>query len=278
VTDGEKELDRMTRTDGLYDLDLARAAALARPLTPKVSVVIPTLNEARNLPHVLPRIPHDVYEVVIVDGLSTDDTIAVARRCRPDAHIVLHPHRGKGSALRAGFAAATGEIIVMLDADGSTDPGEIPAFVGVLLSGADIAVGSRFVQGGGTADMERHRKLGNWALTRLVRSLFGGKYSDLCYGYTAFWRDQLGSLDVDCTGFEVETAIHVRAIDAGLRVAEVPSFEAPRLHGVSNLNAMRDGFRILGWIGREWYHTRWEMRTRRGDRSARVLDLRNRSL
>jgi glycosyltransferase involved in cell wall biosynthesis len=222
-----------------------------------ISVVIPTLNEAENLPHVLPRIPSWIDEVIIVDGLSTDDTIEVARRYRPDVRVVLESTKGKGAALRAGFRAARGHIIVMLDADGSTDPREIPTFVGALLGGADIAVGSRFVQGGGTADMERHRKLGNWVLTRLVRLGFSARYSDLCYGYTAFWRDVFPYLDGEYTGFEVETLIHIRALRASLTVAEVPSFEAPRKFGVSNLNTIRDGTRVLRSIATEWVSHRF---------------------
>lgn len=222
------------------------------PGIPAVSVVIPTLNEAGNLPHVLPRIPPWIHELIIVDGLSTDDTVAVAKEFVPRAKVVMVDTPGKGSALRAGFAAATGDIIVMLDADGSTDPLEIPAFVGLLLSGADIAMGTRFMVGGGTDDMERLRRVGNWALTRLVRLGFGARFSDLCYGYTAFWRDVLPVLNGPFRGFEVETVLHIRAVRAGLQVAEVPSYESIRISGTTNLRTVRDGFRVLRSIGTEW--------------------------
>src|SRR5262245_62878827 len=99
---------------------------LLRPSYPRVSVIIPALNEAENLKYVLPRIPDWVDEVLLVDGNSTDATVAVARSLRPNIRIVQQQGRGKGAALRSGFASATGDIIVMLDADGSTDPAEIP--------------------------------------------------------------------------------------------------------------------------------------------------------
>ena len=218
---------------------------------PTVTVVVPALNEALNLPHVLPRIPTDVHEVILVDGNSTDDTVAVARELLPSIRIVAQEGRGKGAALRSGFAAATGDIIVMLDADGSTDPGEIPAFVAALRDGADFVKGSRFLAGGGTSDMEFYRKLGNMSFVLLVRMLFGGRFSDLCYGYNAFWRRVLPLLDLDCDGFEVETMMNVRALRAGLKVAEVPSFEAHRIHGESNLRTIPDGMRVLKTIFRE---------------------------
>ncbi len=218
---------------------------------PQLSIVVPTMNEARNLPYVLPRIPNWVHEVILVDGHSVDGTVEVARRLRPDIRVVTQERQGKGAALRSGFTHASGDIIVTLDADGSADPGEIPAFLGVLLAGADYVKGSRFLQGGGTADMSRTRRLGNWGFVRAVRLLFGGTYTDLCYGYNAFWADILPALGLDCDGFEVETLMNVRALRAGLRVAEVPSFEAERVHGSGRLRPLHDGWRIVRTVLRE---------------------------
>jgi glycosyltransferase involved in cell wall biosynthesis len=213
-----------------------------------ISAVIPTLNEAPNLPHVFARIPECVDEVIIVDGHSTDDTIAVARALKPTVRIVLQEGRGKGNALASGFAAARGDIIVMLDADGSTDPMEIPAYVRPLLEGADFAKGSRFAEGGASVDITPLRKLGNDFLNAVVNRLYRTEYTDLCYGYNAFWKRVLPAINVNCDGFEVETLINVRIAKAGLKVAEVPSVEQERVHGVSKLHPVRDGLRALRTI------------------------------
>jgi len=229
----------------------ARSRYLRDSGAPSISVVIPTLNEAKNLPRVLRELPLEVSEVVLVDGLSTDGTVEVAREHYPDVRIVGQTGRGKGNALACGFQAARGEVIVMLDADGSADPGEIPRFVEELTSGADFAKGSRFLHGGGSSDLTLVRRLGNAFLVGIVNLLYGTRYSDLCYGYNAFWADCLPHLAVDCDGFEVETLINIRIAKAGLSVTEVPSFERDRLFGESNLRAFRDGFRILRTIFRE---------------------------
>jgi glycosyltransferase involved in cell wall biosynthesis len=213
-----------------------------------VSAVIPTLNEAANLAHVFARLPECVDEVVIVDGHSTDDTVAVAQALLPSVRIVIQTGRGKGDALACGFAAAQGDIIVMLDADGSTDPAEIPIYLQALLAGADFAKGSRFVEGGGTVDITLFRSIGNRFLNSVVNALYHTQYTDLCYGYNAFWTDVLPAIDVTCDGFEVEALMNVRAVKAGLVVAEVPSVEYERLHGVSKLHPVRDGFRVLRTI------------------------------
>jgi glycosyltransferase involved in cell wall biosynthesis len=222
----------------------------------KVSVVIPAVNEEPNLPFVLPKIGAWVDEVILVDGRSTDRTLEVARSLLPELKIVHQEGAGKGDALRAGFAAATGDIIVMLDADGSTDPSEIPAFVGALVAGAEFVKGTRFAQGAGTEDMTPLRKLGNRGLVLLVRLLFGGRFSDLCYGYIAFWKRVLPEIDPDSDGFAIETQMCVRALRARLRIAEVPSFERKRIHGKSNLRVLPDGWLILRTI----LHERWRSR------------------
>ena len=235
------------------------------PSSPRVSVVIPVLNEERNLTYVAARMPGDIHEVIVVDGRSVDGTVRKARELWPSGIHLTQSRSGKGNALACGFAAATGDIVVMIDADCSTDPAEIPAFVGALIAGADFAKGSRFILGGGSADITLLRKIGNNALCSLVNKLFDTKYSDLCYGYNAFWRHSLDAMRLpDHTrsasawgdGFEVEALINVRIAASNLTVAEVASFERDRIHGQSNLNVVRDGLRILKIVLQEFLAVR----------------------
>jgi glycosyltransferase involved in cell wall biosynthesis len=224
-----------------------------RPL--RVSVVIPTYNEARNLPYVFAALPLDLHEVIVVDGRSVDGTPEVARGLRPDVRIVLQNRRGKGNAMACGFQAVTGDVVVMLDADGSADPGEIPRYVDALAD-ADFAKGSRFTAGGCSEDITRTRAWGNGWLNRIANAFFGTRHTDLCYGYNAFWAYCLPALELNAAGpgadekrwgdgFEIETLINARVAKAGLRVTEVPSHEHQRIHGQSNLNTWRDGVRVL---------------------------------
>jgi glycosyltransferase involved in cell wall biosynthesis len=215
---------------------------------PRLSVVIPTLNEARNVGWVLGRLPAWADDVILVDGRSTDDTIAVARRTRPDVRVVLEPLPGKGAALRAGFAAAHGDYVAMIDADGSMDPAEIEIFVAALEEGVDFVKGSRFLRGGGTTDMSAVRKLGNAALREAVNILYGSDFTDLCYGFMAFRRERLHELELTSHGFEIETEIVTRALLAGLSIMEIASLESHRHYGDSNLSAWRDGRRVLSTL------------------------------
>lgn len=230
---------------------------------PAVSVVIPTLNEAKNLGWLAHHMPRGLAEIIVVDGGSKDDTVQTARQLWPDVRVMGQTRRGKGNALACGFHAANGDIVVMVDADGSMDPGEIPYFVATLLDGCDYAKGSRFAQGGGSADITAVRAVGNRALNVLTNAVHRSKFSDLCYGYNAFWRKVLPAFDLDPgkpgeshiyrwgDGFEIETLMNIRAHAAGLRVREVPSYESPRRFGQSNLNAVSDGLRVLRTIAVE---------------------------
>ena len=236
---------------------VGRISASYRPIsshlaiTPPVSVVIPAMNEAENLPYVFKTLPDWIHEVVLVDGNSTDDTVQVARELWPDVKVVKQVGKGKGDALISGFAACTGDIIVMVDADGSADGQEIVSLC--LRPG----LGRRLRQGLALRQRRRHRRhdpdpqARQLGAVRRVNAKFGARYTDLCYGYNAFWRRCLDKIDLDCTGFEIETLMNIRVVKAGLRVQEVPSHEYLRIHGVSNLRAVRDGLRVLRVILKE---------------------------
>ena len=247
--------------------------AVPPPIWPVVSVVIPAKNEARNLPGVLSELPPEVHEVILVDGDSTDGTVQAARTIRPDIVTIGQTRQGKGNALACGFAACKGDVIVMLDADGSADPAEIPDFVEALVEGADFAKGSRFLPGGGSSDITPVRRAGNAVLAFVMNRLHHTSYTDLCYGYNACWRHCLDRLDLPAVdgpepavgdGFEIETLLATHAAAAHLNVVEVPSYERDRGFGRSHLNTWRDGWRVLRTIVRE--------RRRTVRRSAPVAD------
>jgi glycosyltransferase involved in cell wall biosynthesis len=237
---------------------------MARSANPTVTIVVPARNEARNLEVVLPELP-DVAQIVLVDGNSADETIETAHRVRPGITVVSQTRTGKGNALACGFEVAKGDIVVMFDADGSADPREIPAFIAALTAGADFAKGTRFCGAGGSDDITPLRRAGNRLLNLLTNTLFRTSFSDLCYGYNAFWRDIVPLLDLPPSldgergnsmrwgdGFEIETVLNCRVAAAGLSISEVPSVERQRIFGTSNLRTFSDGFRVLRTIVTEW--------------------------
>ncbi len=251
--------------------------------SPSVSVVLPALNEEDNLPHVLEGLPPLVDEVVVVDGGSVDDTVAIAREVRPDAVIVRQTRTGKGNALVCGFAAVTGDIVVTLNADGSADPGEIPRFVDALLSGAEVAHGSRYRAGGGSFAGSRWDDLGNRGLNTIVNTLFGTRFTDLAFGYNAFWRSLLPALDLPEAdepgtrrgaaiwgdGPEIEPLINIRMAAQGLRVVEVASIGYPPIHGTKDRDRLREGTRALKAVAAEWRRHRRANQTVAGRHQSR---------
>ena len=239
---------------------------------PTVSVIIPALNEAENLPHVLPKIPTWVDEIILIPGPSTDGTPEVARALMPTIRVVDQEGKGKGAALRSGMRAATCDIVILMDADGSTDPAEIPAFVAALMCGADYAKGSRFLQGAGTDDMPLFRQLGNGGLTLLTNMLFRTRYSDITYGYNALWRKNADALALDIDGWACEIIGNIRAAKNGLRIVEVPSFERPRIAGEAKLGTFSAGWAILMAILREAAERRKNDTHRRDEMRIRLLE------
>jgi glycosyltransferase involved in cell wall biosynthesis len=222
-----------------------RSASTANGAIGRVSLVIPTKNEAANIAFVLEQVPSCVDEIILVDAHSVDATLVTARFYRSDLRVISQPGTGKGDALRAGFLAATGDVIVMIDADGSMSPQEIPRLLFFLANGYDFVKGSRFVGGGASLDITPLRRLGNHGLVFLMNRLYNTHLTDLCYGFCAFHRRYLSFLDLSTPGFEIETQMTICAVRAGLRVAEVPSLEMPRRAGRSNLHTFRDGARVL---------------------------------
>ncbi|MFN8216573.1 MAG: glycosyltransferase [Solirubrobacterales bacterium] len=238
----------------------------------KVSVVVPAMNEGKNIGQVLSRLPRGLHEVILVDGNSTDNTIEAAQAACPGIRVTSQSGRGKGDAFRTGFASVTGNLIVMLDADGSADPAEITRFVAALEAGADFAKGSRYLEGGGSADITTLRNLGNAFLSGSANLLHGTHFTDLCYGYNAFWARCLPFISLDVPGFEVETLINLRIAGAGMKITEVPSYELERISGESNLKTFRDGFRVLGTILREARRRRSIHREPARDRGAEASE------
>jgi glycosyltransferase involved in cell wall biosynthesis len=233
-----------------------RGYGCSQSLSSDVTVIIPTLNEEKSIAGVIEELKRIGFsKILIVDGNSEDKTVAIAEKLGVD---VIHQNgHGKGDALRQAFSYnGLSDLIVMMDADGSMRPNELASLVKALESGVDLAKGSRFMSGGYSEDMTFIRRMGNSLFVWLVNSIWSANYTDLCYGFAAFKKDAIKKIfpQLRSKNFEIETEIFIKVKKCGLNVAEVPSKELRRKHGKSNLSAVKDGYRILKTIVKEYVY------------------------
>jgi glycosyltransferase involved in cell wall biosynthesis len=187
------------------------------------------------------------HEILVVDDGSSDGTAAVAEAA--GARVLrLSPNRGKGVALGAGVAAAAHPLLVFLDGDGQDDPAQAPALLDLLESGADLAIGSRFLGTLHPGSIHPLNRVANLAFTGLISVLFRQRVTDSQAGFRAVRRDAYRALDVGAREYDVETDMLVRALKAGWRVREVPVDRHPRQGSRTDFRRVRHGLMILWTI------------------------------
>jgi glycosyltransferase involved in cell wall biosynthesis len=228
---------------------------------PKVSIIVCTLNEALNLPYVLPKIPDWVDEILLVDAHSEDATVEIAKQLCPRIRVLYQTGKGKGDALKLGINEAKGEIVVTIDADGETPPEYIGSFIKPLLEGNDFAKGSRLFRKR-PSKMPGYRWFGNKVLAYTCNILYGTRFSDICCGYNSFWKKEFLKLDLSYAkneiGCSMEQRMIVRAKKAGMKIKEVPICSDGRIAGKSVLSSIKQsvtqGFRDWFVIIEERFH------------------------
>ena len=200
-----------------------------------VTVIIPALNEEENVGQVLAGIPADVVdEILVVDGGSSDGTVAVAQA--EGARVVHEPRRGYGRACAAGVRAASGDIVLFLDADGADDPSQIPDLLASMLGGrADMVLGSRLAGKIAPGAMPWHQRFGNQLAAWLIRRLYGLPLTDLS-PFRAVDRELLLGLEMEEMSYGWPTEMIVKASRRGWHVVEIPVRYRPRMGGRSKIS------------------------------------------
>jgi glycosyltransferase involved in cell wall biosynthesis len=215
-----------------------------------ISVLLPAYDEAMTIgPLVRACLEHtpSPCEVLVVDDGSTDETSRLAAAA--GARVIRLPeNRGKGVAIREGLAAARGEVVVMLDADGQDDPSEIPDLLAALTDGVDMVIGSRFRGRFDDGSITPLNYVGNRFLTLILNLLYGTRTTDTLAGFKAVRISRLRGVRLESRRYDIEVELLVRLLRAGGRVVEIPVRRAARLHGKSRLRSFRDGTRVLGRI------------------------------
>lgn len=229
----------------------------------KVSLVVPCRNEAENIPVLVSRLLDMLEkneidgEIVIVDDNSIDNTSEeVIRIADSNKNVKLIRRRdgkcGVGRTLRAGFKAASGDVVITLDGDLSHDPAAVPEFLSAIDQGFDLVIGSRYMDGG-KASMPATRVIISGAYNRLASLLFGARLHDVTTGYRAIRKDVLNQLNLKSCNFEIHPEIHLKALNKGFRVKEISITYNNRLHGRSKLNYVKVGIPYLRILFREFF-------------------------
>jgi len=216
----------------------------------KVSVIVITLNEVDCVPHVLAGIPKDIVdEILVVDGHSTDGTPERVRKL--GYKVIMQEKKGYGMAFIEGVQHAQGDILILMNGDGSQDPKYIPDFLKKIQEGYKVVFASRYLKGAGSADDTLLTLVGNKVFTFLTNLLCGTGISDSLFMYAAIERDVFKSIDLNYWNFEFCVAVPIRVHKKGYIFAEIPTFELKRLHGTKKVHAFFHGLRILWVIIRE---------------------------
>ena len=214
----------------------------------KVTLIIPTKNEEGCIGKVLREVPKKVVnEILVIDYHSTDKTADEAKRnlrSKQD-RFIEQKGRGYGGAFIEGIKIARGDVIVMMDADGSHNPADIPFLIAKLKEGYDYAMSSRYAVGAKSFDDTLIRWIGNMIFTKLTNIVHNMHITDSLYLLTAVWKEDLERMNLKSEGFEICTEILVKASRMGLRIAEVPTIERARYKGESKVSAFWDGLKIL---------------------------------
>ena len=217
----------------------------------KISLIIPTQNEAGAIGQVLKELPKRcVDEIIVVDGHSTDQTTREAKTLlRPKIdQLILQKSSGFGRAVLQGLGRAKGDVLIIMNGDGSHDPKDIPLLIKKITEGYDYVLASRYAPGGKSEDDTQVTFLGNKIFTWLTNFVHGTCVFDSLYFFTAITRKGFKKLQLTSPGFELCIETLIKAHRAGLIFGEVPVIERPRLAGKTKVNALRDGFKILKMI------------------------------
>lgn len=248
----------MSTNRAVVRLQSTRSCEAASPEA-RVSVILPAYDEAQTIGDIVRGVRGcalRLAEVIVVDDGSADATAAVAEAA--GARVIRHPaNRGKGEAVRTGMRAASGDVVLFLDADGQDDVGDIPSLLAAIEPGVDMVIGSRFVGRLEDGAMTPLNWLGNRLLTGVFNGLYGSRIRDTQAGFRAVRRSSMDPEALRARSYDIETEMLIHVLQRGGRVVEVPvtryaraggatSF-VPFYHGLGILRAMIAG-KLQGWV------------------------------